>query len=79
MVRIVANPGILGGKPIVEGTRLSVAHILGLLASGMSNQEVIADYPELSEESIRAVLAYAARALQNDIIIEVVFSRDGVP
>ena len=51
MVRIVANPGILGGKPIVEGTRLSVAHILGLLASGMSNQEIIADYPELSEES----------------------------
>ena len=79
MVRIVANPGILGGKPIVEGTRLSVEHILGLLASGMSNQEIIADYPELSEESIRAVLAYAARALQNDIIIEVVSSRDGVP
>lgn len=79
MVRIVANPGILGGKPIVEGTRLSVAHILGLLASGMSNQEIIADYPELSEESIRAVLAYAARALQNDIIIEVVSSGDGVP
>ena len=47
MVRIVANPGILGGKPIVEGTHLSVAHILGLLASGMSNQEIIADYPEL--------------------------------
>ena len=78
MVRIVANPGILGGKPIVEGTRLSVAHILGLLASGMSNQEIIADYPELTEESIRAVLAYAAQALQNDIIIEVVSSRDGV-
>ena len=78
MVRIVANPEILGGKPIVEGTRLSVEHILGLLASGMSNQEIIADYPELSEESIRVVLAYAARALQNDIIIEVVSSRDGV-
>lgn len=78
MVRIVANPGILGGKPIVEGTRLSVEHILGLLASGMSNQEIIADYPELSEESIRAVLAYAAQALQNDIIIEVVSSGDGI-
>jgi len=72
MVRIVANPGILGGKPIVEGTRLSVEHILGLLASGMSNQEIIADYPELSEESIRAVLAYAAKALRNEIVIDVV-------
>ena len=77
VVRIVANPEILGGKPIVEGTRLSVEHILGLLASGMSNQEIISDYPELSEESIRAVLAYAAQALQNDIIIEVVSSGDG--
>ena len=80
MVRIVANPGILGGKPIVEGTRLSVEHILGLLASGMSNQEIIADYPDLSEESIRAVLGYAARALQNDIVVDdVVSHRDGIP
>ncbi|MDE0085935.1 MAG: DUF433 domain-containing protein [Candidatus Poribacteria bacterium] len=70
MVRIIANPGILGGKPIVEGTRLSVEHILGLLASGMTNEEIIADYPILSEESIRAVLAYAARALKNDIVVD---------
>ena len=77
MVRIVANPEILGGKPIVEGTRLSVEHILGLLASGMSNQEIIADYPDLTEESIRAVLSYAARALKNEIVIDVVSSRDG--
>ena len=80
MVRIIANPGILGGKPIVEGTRLSVEHILGLLASGMSNQEIIADYPDLTEESIRAVLGYAARALQNDIVVDdVVSHRDGTP
>ena len=79
MARIIANPGILGGKPIVEGTRLSVAHILGLLASGMSNQEIIADYPDLTEESIRAVLSYAARALQNEIVIDVVSHNDGTP
>ena len=77
MVRIIANPGILGGKPIVEDTRLSVEHILGLLASGMSNQEIIADYPDLTEESIRAVLAYAAKALRNEIVIDVVSHRDG--
>ncbi len=71
MVRIIANPGILGGKPIVEDTRLSVEHILGLLASGMSNQEIIESYPILSEESIRAVLAYAAKALRNEIVIDV--------
>lgn len=80
MVRIVANPGILGGKPIVEGTRLSVEHILGLLANGMSNQEIIADYPDLTEKSIRAVLGYAARALRNDIVVDAVVShRDGTP
>ena len=79
MARIVANPGILGGNPIVEGTRLSVEHIFGLLASGMSNQEIIADYPDLTEESIRAVLAYAAKALRNEIVIGVVSHSDGVP
>ena len=77
MVRIVANPEILGGKPIVEGTRLSVEHVLGLLAKGMTNEEIIADYPDLTEESIRAVLGYAARALQNDIFIDMPFPRDG--
>ncbi len=77
MVRIIADPEILGGKPIVEGTRLSVEHILGLLASGMSNQEIIEDYPDLSEGSIRAVLSYAVRALQNEIVIDVPSHRVG--
>ena len=59
-----------GGRLVVEGTRLSVEHILGLLASGMSNKDIIADYPDLSEESIRAVLSYAAHAFQNEIVID---------
>ena len=79
MTRIIANPGIPGGKPIVEGTRLSVEHILGLLANSMSNEEIIAGYPELSEGDIRAVLAYAARAFQNEIFIDVVSHNDGTP
>ncbi len=77
MVRIIANPGILGGKPVIEGTRISVEHVLGLLASGMTNEEIIADYPDLTEESIRAVLSYAARALKNDIVIDMPFPREG--
>ena len=77
MVRIIANPGILGGKPVIEGTRISVEHVLGLLANGVTNEEIIADYPDLSEESIRAVLAYAARALKNDIVIDMPFPREG--
>ena len=61
MSKIIVNPEILGGKPIIEGTRLSVEHVLGLLASGMSNAEIIEAYPELNEENIQAVLAYASR------------------
>ena len=55
MSRIVVNPEILAGKPIIEGTRLSVEHVLGLLNSGMSHAEIIEDYPELNEESLQAV------------------------
>ena len=71
MTKIIANPGILGGKPVIEGTRLSVEHVLGLLANGMSNEEIIESYPILSEESIRAVLAYAVKALRNDIVLDI--------
>lgn len=70
MTRIVANPNILGGKPIIEGTRISVELVLGLLSNGMTIDKIIESYPILSEESIRAVLDYAARALSNDIVIE---------
>ena len=70
MIRIVANPNILGGKPIIEGTRISVELVLGLLSNGMTFDKIIESYPILSEESIRAVLDYAARALSNDIVIE---------
>ena len=45
MSRIVVNPEILGGKPIIEDTRLSVEHMWGLLNSGMSTAEIIANYP----------------------------------
>ena len=77
MVRIIANSEILGGKPVIEGTRISVEQVLGLLAKGMTNEEIIADYPDLTEESIRAVLAYAAKALRNEIFIDVVSYSDG--
>ena len=66
MSRIVVNPEILGGKPIIDGTRLSVEHVLGLLASGMSHAEIIEAYPELNEENIQLVLTYASRAFRTD-------------
>ena len=60
MKRIILDPGILGGKPVVEGTRLSVEHILGLLARNMLPQEIVEAYPILTVEDVNGVLEYAA-------------------
>ncbi|MFA6543074.1 MAG: DUF433 domain-containing protein [Limisphaerales bacterium] len=57
---ITLEPGKRGGKPCVRGMRITVADVLGWLASGMSHAEIIADFPELNEADIRACLAYAA-------------------
>lgn len=78
MSQIVVNPEILGGKPIIEGTRLSVEHVLGLLASGMSHTEIFDAYPELNEENLQLVIAYASRALRNEVMIDLPITRDGV-
>ncbi len=69
--RIIADPEILGGKPIVEDTRLSVAHILGLLSNDMSVDEVVEAYPILTREDVLNVIGYAVKALENDIYMEV--------
>ncbi len=54
------EPGKRGGRPVIRGMRIAVSDILGWLATGMSHAEIIADYPELTEDDIRAALAYAA-------------------
>jgi len=57
---ITIEPGKRGGRPCVRSLRIAVADVLGWLAAGMSHQHILADYPELNEEDIRACLAYAA-------------------
>ncbi len=57
---ISINPEIRFGKPCIKGTRISVGDILGWLAAGMTNEEIIEDFPELTVEAIRAALAFAA-------------------
>jgi uncharacterized protein (DUF433 family) len=54
------NPNKRFGKPCVRDTRITVYDVLGWLASGMTNEEIIADFPELTIEDIQACLAYAA-------------------
>lgn len=58
--RIVVDPEIRSGKPCVRGTRITVYDVLEYLAGGMSEDEILADFPDLVREDIRACLAFAA-------------------
>jgi uncharacterized protein (DUF433 family) len=58
--RIVINPEVRFGKPCVRGTRITVGDVLSYLASGMSEQQILTDFPQLASEDIRACLAFAA-------------------
>lgn len=58
--RISVDPAIRFGKPCVRGTRLTVGDVLGYLAGGMSDDQVLTDFPQLTKDDIRACLAYAA-------------------
>ncbi len=69
MDRITANPRILGGKPVIKGTRISVELVLNLLASGVPEHDILADYPHISKEDIQACLSYAANALKNEVYL----------
>jgi uncharacterized protein (DUF433 family) len=64
--RITADPQIFGGKPIVRGMRISVETIVSLLAQGETPEAILADYPDLEPEDVRACLAYAHAVLAND-------------
>ena len=57
---ISINPEIRFGKPCIKGTRIAIADILQWLASGMTHQEIIEDYPSIKQEQILAALAFAA-------------------
>lgn len=66
---ITMEPGKRGGRPCVRGLRITVADVLGWLAVGMSVQDIIEDYPDLTEADIRACLAYAAKRENNTVSI----------
>ena len=57
---ITVEPGKRGGKPCIRRMRITVGDVLGWLASGMTHEEILADFPELTEDDIYACLAYAA-------------------
>ena len=57
---ITCTPGVRSGKPCLAGTRITVSDVLEVLASGMSQEQILSDFPDLSPEHIQAVLRYAA-------------------
>ena len=67
--RITSDPTVRFGKACVRGTRLSVGDILGYLAGGMSEEQLLADFPQLTRDDIRACLAYAAEREQRTVSI----------
>ena len=64
---IVRDPKICGGEPVVKGTRVTVRTILASLAEGATIQEILADFPTLTERDIRAVIAFAAASAEEDL------------
>ena len=64
--RIVLDPAVLAGKPVIRGTRLSVDFIIGLMADNSSEGDILRNYPGLTHEDIAACLAYARDVLKSE-------------
>jgi uncharacterized protein (DUF433 family) len=67
---IVSDPQILGGKPCVRGTRLSVEFLLELAASGATQEQLLAQYPQLTPDGLAAAFRYAANVLKGEHVWE---------
>ena len=67
--RIVTNPKVMVGKPIIKGTRLTVEYILGLLAQGATFDEILGEYDGLTPEDIQACLLFATKSLESTIFM----------
>lgn len=70
--RIVVNPKVIVGKPVIKGTRIPVDAIIRRFAEGMSIKEILEEYPNLKEEDIKAALEYAAKVVSGEEVIPVV-------
>ena len=63
--RIAVDPEVMVGKPVIKGTRLTVEHMVGLLAHGMTFEEILAEYEGIEREDIQACLLFAAKSLED--------------
>jgi uncharacterized protein (DUF433 family) len=67
--RITVNPEVMGGRPCIRGLRFPVSRLLGLLASGETEQDILAHHPDLEHEDIRAAIAYAAAIADERVVV----------
>jgi len=67
--RVVIDPRILAGKPVIKGTRIPVYLIVELIANGMRTKDLIKEYPELKEKDVKAALLYASKLLEKEITV----------
>ena len=67
--RIVRDPHTVGGEPVIRGTRVTLRTVLASLAEGATTAEILADFPTLTEDDVRAVIAFAAASAQEDLPI----------
>jgi len=73
--RIVVDPEILVGKPVIRGTRLAVELIVDLLAQGWSEEDILKNYPGLTREDVHACLRYASAVIQSEKVYPTILSR----
>lgn len=77
--RIVCTPGVVGGRPRIKGTRLAVSLILGFMAAGSTEADILEHYKELSADDVRACLRYASEALEPPVTTEIDAWIEGIP
>jgi len=70
--RIVVNPKVMAGKPVIKSTRIPVEQILRMLAQGLSYDEVLKDYPHLTVEDVKVALLYAAKVMGREEVYPII-------
>jgi uncharacterized protein (DUF433 family) len=69
MERVVLDREILGGKPVIKGTRIAVEHIMEHLSAGMEIKEILENYPRLTREDVLAAIQYATASVKNEEVL----------
>lgn len=67
---IMRDPKVCGGEPVIKGTRVTVRTVLASLAEGAKDEEILEDFPTLTEENVRAVIAFAAVSAEEDLPVQ---------